>query len=306
MNLAYSRPILAINPYRIVGVAKIVQRDKKGILMKRFLSAVFAIGLCFSFVQNANAKSAVPTKTVYFSVGQSKLNPTTKASLSALAKTLKASDSVDVRGFVQVSSSSRNDLRLSTARADNVKAYLVALGVKSKITSKGYGLPKSKRSLSESRRVEIYVTKAAVKPKPTASPSQSQDTIGSISGTIRRAYPYNSCADIRLDYVKLYQGATLIATINMPAWTSTPSGGRYPICDYAYTFQNLPNGTYTVEESFSQDSRVPWGLTNDEQPAWLYLGASDEDLNQIHRIEGLVIAGGADLTGIDLRLRNTD
>ena len=284
---------------------RIVQRDRKGILMKRFLSAVFAIGLCLSFVQNANAKSAVPTKTVYFSVGQSKLNPTTKASLSTLAKTLKASDSVDVRGFVQVSSSSRNDLSLSTARANNVKAYLVALGVKSKITSKGYGLPKSKRSLAESRRVEIYVTKAAVKPKPTASPSQSQDTIGSISGLIRRSFPYDDCTDIRLDYVKLYQGPTLISTINMPAWSSTPSG-NYFVCDYAYTFQNLPNGTYSVEESFTQFARCPWGVRGTPQPTWTYLGTDDEELNQVHRIDDLVITGGADLTGIDLRLRNTD
>ena len=158
--------------------------------MKRFLSAVFAIGLCLSFVQNANAKSAVPTKTVYFSVGQSKLTPTTKASLSALAKTLKASDMVDVRGFVQVSSSSKNDISLSAARANSVKAYLVSLGVKSKITSKGFGTPNTNRSYAKSRRAEIYVTSAT----PAASPSP--DTIGSISGTIRRAYPYNSCVDI--------------------------------------------------------------------------------------------------------------
>jgi len=271
--------------------------------MKRFLSAVFAIGLCLSFVQNANAKSAEPTKSVYFAVGQSKLNATSKASLSALAKTLKASDTVDVRGFVQVSSSSKNDISLSTARAKNVKAYLVALGVKSKITSKGYGTPKTKRSLAESRRVEIYVTRAT--PSASPSPSQSPDTIGSISGVIRRSFPYNDCTDIQLDYVKLYQGPTLISTISMPAWSSTPSGNYY-ICDYAYTFQNLPNGTYSVEESFTQFARCPWGVRGTPQPTWTYLGTDDEELNQVHRIDDLVITGGADLTGIDLRLRNTD
>jgi hypothetical protein len=271
--------------------------------MKRFLSAVFAIGLCLSFVQNANAKSAEPTKSVYFAVGQSKLNATSKASLSALAKTLKASDTVDVRGFVQVSSSSKNDISLSTARAKNVKAYLVALGVKSKITSKGFGTPKTKRSYATSRRVEIYVTRAT--PSASPSPSPSLDLYGSISGTIRRAFPYNTCADIQLDYVKLYQDATLISTINMPAWSSTPSG-NYFVCDYAYTFQDLPDGTYIVEVSFSQNSRVPWGLTNDEQPEWTYLGSNDDDLNQIHRIEYRVITGGSDLTGIDLLMRNTD
>lgn len=259
--------------------------------MKRFLSALFAIGLCLSFVQNANAKSAAPTKTVYFAVGQSKLNTSAKSTLASLAKTLKASDTVDVRGFVQVSSSSKNDISLSTARANSVKAYLVSLGVKSKITSKGSGMPKSQRSFAKSRRAEIYVVQSATTP-----------TLGSISGTIRRAYPYDSCIDIQLSYVKLYQGDTLIATIEMPAWSSTANN----ICDYVYTFQSLPNGTYTVEERFSQDSRDPWGVTIDEQPEWTYLGNRDDDFNQVHRIENLVIAGGADLTGIDLLMRNTD
>lgn len=268
--------------------------------MKRFLSAVFAIGLCLSFVQNASAKSAVPTKTVYFAVGQSKLNSSAKSTLATLAKTLKASDRVDVRGFVQVSSSSKNDISLSTARANSVKSYLVSLGVKSKITTKGYGMPKSQRSFAKSRRAEIYVVRAT--PSASPSPSQSPDTVGSISGTIRRAYPYDSCIDIQLSYVKLYQGDTLIATINTPAWSSTANN----ICDYAYTFQDLPNGTYTVEERFSQDSRDPWGVTDDEQPEWTYLGNTDSDFNQVHRIEDLVIAGGADLTGVDLLMRNTD
>ena len=272
--------------------------------MKRFLSAVFAIGLCLSFVQNANAKSAVPTKTVYFAVGQSKLNTSAKSTLASLAKTLKPSDTVDVRGFVQVSSSSKNDISLSKARAKSVKSYLVSLGVKSKITIKGYGLPKSQRSSAKSRRAEIYVVRAT--PSVSPSPSPSLDLYGSISGTIRRDGPYNSCADVQLDYVKLYKGATLINSIDAPAWSSTTND----VCDYVYSFQSLPNGTYTVEESFTQISGdlngYPWNVYNTEQPDWTYLGSTDEDLIQVHRIENLVIAGGADLTDIDLLLRNTD
>ena len=272
--------------------------------MKRFLSAVFAIGLCLSFVQNASAKSAVPTKTVYFAVGQSKLNASAKSTLASLAKTLKASDTVDVRGFVQVSSSSNNDISLSTARANSVKSYLVSLGVKSKITSKGYGMPKSQRSFAKSRRAEIYVVRAT--PSASPSPSPSLDFYGSISGTIRRDGPYNSCADIQLDYVKIYQGAHLIDAIEFPAWSSTTND----VCDYVYSFQSLPNGTYTIEESFTQISGdlrgYPWNVDNIEQPDWTYLGSTDEDLTQVHRIENLVVSGGADITGIDLLLRNTD
>ena len=225
---------------------------------------------------------------------------------------------MDVSGFVQKSASSRNDDSLSTARAANVKAYLVALGVKSTITSKGYGLPKAKRSLASSRRADIYVIHQAPKPKPkpkpsqsaatptpTPTPSQSVAVTGAISGTIQRYNSYDKCTDISLDYVKLYQGINLITTISGPTWTSTPNGRNF-ICDYKYTFQNLPNGTYTVEESFTQPDKCPWGLTQDVQPTWTYLGTKDDDLNQVHRIENLVVAGGADLSGIDLRLRNTD
>jgi hypothetical protein len=263
--------------------------------VKKLLSVLVAVGLCLGVTQGAIAKSKAPTETVYFSVGQSKLTKATKASLSALAKTLKPTDTVNIRGYVQKSSSSSNDLRLSSSRAAAVKAYLVALGVKSKITSKGYGLPKSKRSLADSRRADIYVVRAAVTP----------DAIGSISGIIRRSFPYDDCTDIQLDYVKLYQGTIPISTIIGPTWSSTPSGNMF-ICEYAYTFQDLPNGTYSVEESFTQFAKCPWGVRGTPQPTWTYLGTDDDDLNQVHRIDNLVIAGGADLTGIDLLMRNID
>lgn len=269
--------------------------------MKKILSVIVAVGLCISAAQIAVAKSTAPTKTVYFSVGQSKLTTTTKASLSALARTLKASDTVDVRGFVQVSSSSKNDMSLSSARAAKVKAYLVGLGVKAKITSKGYGLPKSNRSLAESRRVDIYVVRKPASPTTSPSPSQSPTTTGSISGTIQR----NGCrsADDNLEYVKLYQGATEIATINEPAWSND---AEYD-CQYNYSFQGLPDGTYTVREEFQRPSSGYWQfweVTSEVPGQWTVVAT--ETLRQSHKSPDIVVSGGQARTGIDFRLSYND
>lgn len=253
--------------------------------------------MCLSATQVATAKSKAPTETVYFSVGQSKLTKTTKASLSALAKTLKSTDTVNVRGFVQVSGSPKNDVTLSAARASKVKAYLVELGVKSKITSKGYGLPESKRSLAESRRVDIYVTKTAVKTKPTASPSQSPTATGSISGTIQR----NGCTSSNnsLKFVKLYQGVTVIATINAPAWSNT---APYD-CQYNYAFEGLPDGTYTVQEEFFIPQYAQWGswnVTSAVPGSWTMV---DEQITtQSHKSPNVVVSGGQARTGIEFRM----
>jgi len=98
----------------------------------------------------------------------------------------------------------------------------------------------------------------------------------------------------------------LITSIDAPAWSSTAGN----ICEYAYTFQSLPNGTYAIEESFTQIggklNGYPWNVYNTELPDWTYLGSTDEDLNQVHRVENLVVSNGADVTGIDLLLVNTD
>lgn len=273
--------------------------------MKKFLVAVVALALCFGVSQTVSAKTSAPTKVVFFSVGQSKLSASAKSTLAALAKTLKSSDTVEVRGYVQKASSPTNDLSLSTQRASTVKAYLIALGVKAKISAMGYGLPKSNRSSAQSRRADINVVHSAPKPtsSPSPSPSQSVAPAGFISGTIERTYPYNSCADITLDYVKLYQGSTLIASIDSPAWSST-SGN---VCDYAYSFQGIPDGTYSVEESFTQSSRCPWDVSNVAQPTWTFVGTFDrEAVNQVHRIDNLVVAGGVGLSSIDMRMYNSD
>lgn len=275
--------------------------DIIGVFVKKFLSVLVAVGLCLGATQVATAKSKAPAETVYFSVGQSKLTKSTKASLSALAKTLKSTDTVDVRGYVQVSSSSKNDISLSAARANKVKAYLVALGVKSKITSKGYGLPKSKRSLAESRRVDIYVTKAAATPKPSASPSQSPTATGSISGTIQR----NGCqaSDDNLEYVKLYQGATEIATINEPAWSNN---AEYD-CQYDYSFQGLPDGTYAVQEEFQRFGSAPWEWWSvDSEVPGPWAVVTTETNRQAHKSPDIVVSGGQARTGIDFKMRYND
>lgn len=300
LPLCRKYPFLAPNFARNLEETK-TGKDINGVYVKKILSILVAVGLCLGATQVATAKSKAPAETVYFSVGQSKLTKSTKASLSALAKTLKSTDTVDVRGYVQVSGNSKNDISLSAARANKVKAYLVALGVKSKITSKGYGLPKSKRSLAESRRVDIYVTKAAVKPKPSASPSQSPTALGSISGTIQRA----GCraSDDNLEYVKLYQGVIEIATINEPAWSNN---AEYD-CQYDYSFQGLPDGTYTVQEEFQRPSSGYWdwwAVTSAVPGPWTVVAT--ETLRQSHKSPDIVVSGGQALTGIDFRMNYND
>lgn len=286
------------------------EERQNGAFVKKLLSIILTLGLCLSAVQVATAKSTAPAKTVYFSSGQSKLDASTKASLSTLAKTVKSSDIVVVNGFVQKSGSSQNDIRLASARAANVKAYLVALGVKATITTKGYGLPKSQASLSKSRRAEIFIVPAVVPkpkptksptpkptPKPTPSPSQSQAATGSISGTIQR----NGCVSStdNLEYVKLYQGATLIATINEPAWSNN---AQYD-CQYNYAFQGLPDGTYTVQEEFQRFGNSPWNwysVTSAVPGTWTVLAT--EQNRQSHKSPDIVVSGGQALTGIDFKM----
>jgi len=271
--------------------------------MKRFLIAFVAAALCLSVAQVASAKSAVPSQIVYFSVGQSKLSPTAKATLIVLAKKLSTSDTVDLRGYVQHSSTTKNDVSLATSRAANVKAYLIALGVKAKITSKGYGMPTAHRSRANARRVEIYVVHSTSTPKVSPSPSPSRTSTGSISGMLERNYYYVDCNDLQLNYVKLYQGSTLISTIAAPAWSSTTGND----CIYNYQFQGLSDGTYTVEESFTQVQGYPWNLISVNQPTWTVVGGTPSNaLNEVRTSPDQVIVGGGAITGIDLRLFNSD
>jgi hypothetical protein len=253
--------------------------SKNGVFVKKILGVILTLGLCMSAVQVATAKSTAPTKTVYFSSGQSKLDASTKASLSALAKTIKRSDKVFVRGYVQKSGSSKNDMTLATARATSVKAYLVARGVKASISVKGYGLPKSQRSSEKSRRAEIFVIPAAVTPKPTRkpttkpspsptrspsvspSPSTSPSQLGpsSISGSIIYAGCNRNLST--LEYVKLYAGSEVVRTINAPAWSDNPNA-----CWYDYSFEDLPDGIYRVVHSFSVQGNLGFWMPGVQNP----------------------------------------
>ena len=275
--------------------------------MKKYL---LAIGLAVSLLVGAiavpagalvSAKHSVSNKKdgwVQFEAGSATLSKAAKSELRLFVKANKSATSFKVTGYVQKAGSDVNNAKLSKARAKSVRKYLRSLGVTVPITVKGAKVPKKSGSKDSARRAVIKAVKTS-----TPSPSPSVDSIGSISGTFQRNYYYDDCSDQRLDYVKLYEGNTLITTISEPAWSSTVNNN----CEYAYTFQNVPNGTYTVEESFTQDRDYPWELINVEQPAWTTTpGARRDDYTQVHRSPDLVISSGEDITGIDLRMYNAD
>jgi len=264
--------------------------------VKKLFSALLAIAVTFGGAQLASAKTTKPSATVYFAVSHSTLTATTKSTLTGLARSLKATDVVDVRGYVQHSKSSANDISLATARAAKVKAFLVALGVKSKVSAKGYGLPTVNRSSGSSRRVDIYVTHKAVA-SPSSSPTSGS---GSISGTIERNIVGGNCSQLSLDYVDLYQGNTLISANVTPAWSSTNGD-----CIYNFTFTNVPNGTYNVLERYTTTyPPMYWygnfTVTSALPAAWTVVETGSSPSFEVRRSPDLVMSGSS-ITGVDFR-----
>lgn len=110
-------------------------------------------------------------RTVYFDFNKSTINSKEKAKLDSLSKLVKAAkdvESLDVVGYADQIGDDGYNKRLSTRRAENVKAYLAAKGLKTrKVRVEGMGEAKpvtncnhSDRKaqiacLAEDRRVEI-------------------------------------------------------------------------------------------------------------------------------------------------------
>jgi outer membrane protein OmpA-like peptidoglycan-associated protein len=112
--------------------------------------------------------------TVYFDFNKSTLNATEKAKLDGLAKIIASSkevSSVDMVGFADKIGKAGYNKALSTKRANTVKSYLAAKGLKTrKVKVEGLGASKSVTNcddkeakaalvscLAEDRRVEIVL-----------------------------------------------------------------------------------------------------------------------------------------------------
>lgn len=110
-------------------------------------------------------------RTVYFDFNKSTLNSKEKAKLDELSKLVKGAkdvESLDVVGYADKIGNDGYNKRLSTRRAENVKAYLSAKGLKTrKVRVEGMGESKPVTNcnhadrkqqiacLAEDRRVEI-------------------------------------------------------------------------------------------------------------------------------------------------------
>jgi flagellar motor protein MotB len=111
-------------------------------------------------VLTADKKAVVKrvSTTVYFASGSPVLDDKAKALLAAAAKKIpKGATKVNVQsiGYVQGTAYTANDLKLSTARAENAAAQLKRDGVAGKYFVSGRGVAKERGATA--RRVEVVI-----------------------------------------------------------------------------------------------------------------------------------------------------
>jgi len=122
--------------------------------------------------------------SVLFTTGKSELLPLAKQKLDQVAEALKQSDSqrIVVEGYTDSKGADDANVKLSQARADAVRSYLVSKGVKTEsITAVGHGEDRPVASndtpegRANNRRVEIVVQPAGAtqqaKPAATTPPT---------------------------------------------------------------------------------------------------------------------------------------
>ena len=91
--------------------------------------------------ENKQEKIDLAAQNLYFVSGSGKLLDASKAALLTITSILKDDASaLSIEGHTDNTGKSANNLKLSAARAETVKAFLVAQGIKaSRITTKGFG-----------------------------------------------------------------------------------------------------------------------------------------------------------------------
>lgn len=113
------------------------------------------------------SREGLVLKGVTFATGKAVLKPESFEVLDEVVESLKAWPEVklEVQGHTDASGSRKTNIRISRARAETVKRYLVEKGVSaSRLTAKGYGPDKpiasnsTAKGRSENRRVELKRT----------------------------------------------------------------------------------------------------------------------------------------------------
>ncbi len=106
-------------------------------------------------------------ENVHFKTGSAQLEPRSHSILNQVALTMKANKSIKrvrVEGHTDETGARDRNLQLSKERANSVREYLIARGVKpDRLTSEGYGetrpltTGKDPESLAKNRRVAFIV-----------------------------------------------------------------------------------------------------------------------------------------------------
>jgi outer membrane protein OmpA-like peptidoglycan-associated protein len=113
--------------------------------------------------------------TLLFQTGKSELSQSARARLDTVAVALKATPSktIVIEGYTDSTGSDAVNLRLSEARASEVRAYLVSRGVpEANVRTRGFGperpiaTNKTAEGRASNRRVEIVVPTGAAEPMP--------------------------------------------------------------------------------------------------------------------------------------------
>lgn len=131
-------------------------------MLKKVLVALAALTLSVTgltaVATSASAESAQRAGVVYFASGSAKLTKAAKAELREIAAAYVEVGEFLITGYVQKSGSSKNDYKLSAARAKAVKQFLVKNGGSTQMFTVAAGVPSSNKSAASARRVTIDYT----------------------------------------------------------------------------------------------------------------------------------------------------